>query len=94
MYCLNNLLVKAHRLWLANATVLLCDQPSPPPIPASQVGSTNVKEHKRPEIKSKLISDLPRVVMSYNLDLLPRILNNDLTSSSCQLLFSMPTELF
>ena len=85
MYCLNNL-VKAHSLLLANVTVLLSDQPSPPPIPASQVGSTKVKKDKRQgEIKSKLISDLPRVVMSYNLDLLPRILNNDPTSSSCQL---------
>lgn len=36
--------VKAHSLWLLAGIALLFDQPSPLPIPASQVGSTDVGE--------------------------------------------------
>ena len=85
MYCVNNL-VKAHSLWLANVTALLSDQPSPRPVPASQVSSTDVEEDaRRGEMMSELINDLPRVVLSNNLDLLPSILSNGPISSSCQL---------
>lgn len=68
MYCLNNT-GKAHSRCLPDVAALLFDQPSPLPVPASQVGSADVEEDSRSEgIKSELISDLPRVVISNRLD--------------------------
>lgn len=76
-------MTKTHSRWSPDVTALLFDQPSPLFIPASQVGSTDVEEDSRcEEIKSELIRDLPRVVISYHLDLLPKILSIGLTSFS------------
>lgn len=90
MYCLNNT-VKAHSRWLPDVAALLFDRPSPLPIPASQAGSADVEEDSRSEeIKSELISDLPRVVISNHLDLLPSILS--IGSTALYFQFSLNTD--